>query len=441
MRRRTPPQIRIANSPKRFNVAAWGRQSGKTTFGLDKMIWKPLQGPEKAIYWYVLQTHGTAEIAFDRYSRMTHRTGLLTRKPHETAMRFDLVGNRWLFFKSGKNFEDLRAETLHGAIIDEVRQQNKELWPMVIRPMLARTGGWCDFLSTTNGFDHFFDLYEFAKSHPKEWGAHHAPSTEAWWWTDEEIASARATMTEEQFRQEIMSEFVNLYAGQAYRLSQDNLVTQNPFAKPGERISPWLPIVVGLDFNVNPMAWTLGQFRNGSPHGYFHWFDEIWLRQTNTPECAPLLAQKILDLKKNHGLRAEPNVIIAGDPAGKSRNSKATESDYNIIEQCLKDHGITFENRTAKSAPPVKDRINTINTYLKNANGTVNMTLNPETCPKAKHDLERVSWKEGSKELALDKSDPDLTHSSDGIGYPVCVLAPLEGVNAVGTLGVIKRSW
>ena len=35
---------RISQSIKRFNVASWGRQSGKTTFGLDKMIYKPLQG-------------------------------------------------------------------------------------------------------------------------------------------------------------------------------------------------------------------------------------------------------------------------------------------------------------------------------------------------------------------------------------------------------------
>jgi len=29
--------------------------------------------------------------------------------------------------------------------------------------MLARTKGWCDFLSTPNGFEHFYDIHEAAR--------------------------------------------------------------------------------------------------------------------------------------------------------------------------------------------------------------------------------------------------------------------------------------
>ena len=44
--------------------------------------------------------------------------------------------------------------------------------------MLATTGGWCAFLSTPDGFDPFFDLYELAKNDTTGvYAAMHAPST------------------------------------------------------------------------------------------------------------------------------------------------------------------------------------------------------------------------------------------------------------------------
>src|SRR5512135_2807285 len=178
MRRRTPAQIKYHNSQKRFNVASWGRQSGKTTSGLDKYVYKPLQGRSNGIYWYILQTYSAAEIAFNRYYDLLRPCKhLLGSAPNRSDLFFTLVNGSKVFFKSGDNFENLRAETLDGCIIDEVRQQNSMLWTSVVRPMLAKRKGWCDFLSTPNGFDHFYDLYEFAKLHPDEWATFHAPST------------------------------------------------------------------------------------------------------------------------------------------------------------------------------------------------------------------------------------------------------------------------
>src|SRR6185369_9269582 len=74
MRRRTPPQIRISESISRFNIGVWGRQSGKTTFGLDLMVYRPLQGREGGVYWYVLQTYAAAKIAFKRYLQLIQHT-------------------------------------------------------------------------------------------------------------------------------------------------------------------------------------------------------------------------------------------------------------------------------------------------------------------------------------------------------------------------------
>jgi hypothetical protein len=426
MRHRTPPQKRISESTKRFNVAVWGRQSGKTTHGGDKMVYAPLQGRPEGIYWHVLQTYSAAEIAFNRYLRLVKNTQVFKRK-NESERWVQLLNGRMVHFKSGYNFDDLRAETLDGCIIDEVRQQPPELWPEVIRPMLSRRRGWCDFYSTPNGFDHFKDLYDFALEHPDEWATFHAPSTEAWWWTEEEVASAQASMSEDVFAQEILAEFREIGVGKAYKNHGSwNQATENPFAIRGQPWSPYLPIIVGLDFNVGLMCWELLQ-----NHGRdFYFGDEIAVANTDSEECAKVLAEKV----KDH----PAGIVLVGDASGNARRTSAVgKTDYTIIKNVLQSYGIKFENRTPSENPFIKDRINCINGLLKAADGSVHLWYGPQN-KYLKRDFERVKWKQGADGAILDKSDPLATHASDAGGYPICVLSDLMRTKP-GVMRVIQR--
>ena len=405
------------------------------------MLWKPLTSKTDSIYWYILQTNTAAEIAFNRYWDMIRPTpGLLMKKPNESEKSVQLIGNRMIFFKSGHEFENLRAETLDGCIIDEYRQQSKFLWQRVIRAMLARKNGWCDFLSTPNGFEHFYDLFEMAKSDKSgEWAAFHAPSSEAWWWTPEEISSAKATMSEAEFSQEIMAEFRDLAAGKAYlSFGTHNLSMTSPFSKTVGLWSPYMPIILGPDFNITPMAWTISQMN----HLDWYFFDEIFLRQSHTLEASEVFAHKVL-IMKEQGFKAEPNVIICGDATSKSsQRAAAGKSDYDILESTLKKYGITYQQRTPETNPKVKDRVNTMNMMMRAADGSVHFYLNPETCPNLKKDCERVVWKIGASGAFLDQvSNPDLTHISDGAGYAVCELTPLTGAGHSTKIRLIQRSF
>ena len=434
MKKRTPPQKRISESPTRFNVAAWGRQSGKTTYGIDKMIIRPLEGRPLGIYWYVLQTSSAAEIAFNRYWHELKRAEhLLLCKPNESEKRVTLINGANIFFKSGHNFEDLRAETLDGAIIDEVRQQSPKLWPMVIRPMLSKRKGWCDFYSTPNGFDHFYDLFEAAKG-KKSWSAFHAPSSEAWWWDEQEIDEARSEMSQAEFDQEIGAQFRNIHVGKVYSSEGPwNHSSTSPFSVSGQICVPYLPVVLGMDFNVANMSWHLGQFRGKTSH----WFDEIHIENTNTQQTSEELGNRLMELKKAGLLKGSPNVIICGDATGDSRHSSASQNDYTIVCEKLNALGITWSNETPDGNPPVKERINTMNARLKAADGSVTLTYDPVKCPRLKKDFDRVAWKEGTS--LLDQfTDKSLTHASDSVGYPVQRFAPVELNGSVGTLTVVK---
>lgn len=375
------------------------------------MVVRPIEGRVGGIYWYVLQTYGAARIAFSRYLRLIQNTEIFKDK-NRSELWVKLSNDAVVHFKSGKNFEDLRAETLDGCVIDEVRQQDSNLWPMIIRPMLSRRKAWCYFLSTTNGFDHFKDLCDFAEAHPEAWGVFVAPSWEAYWWTPEEIESARSTMSQDVFDQELGAEFKEVGVGKAYKAHHPaNSSLTNPFTREG-LWSPYLPIIVGLDFNVGLMVWELAQ-RKGTD---FYFGDEIAIENTDTEECAKVLIEKVKDHKAG--------VILVGDASGNSRKTSAVgKTDYSIIKKLLTDHGIYFEDRTPTENPMVKDRVNCINSGLKSADGSVHLRYHPINCKYLKRDFERVKWKQGTGGAILDKSDPLATHASDAAGYPICVFA------------------
>lgn len=420
-------QAQIHKSPTRFNIVCFGRQSGKTTYGLNKILDRAWVGPDNSVYWYVLQTYDAARIAFSRVKQTYSMSPpAFARKPNESLLTVTLNRGQTIFFKSGKNFEDLRAETLDGAVIDEYRQQHKDLWPLVIRPMLGRKKGWADILSTPNGFDHFYDLFEAARI-DREWTGFQAPSTVAPWWTPEEIESARRSMTEAQFAQEILAEFRDLTSGKAYLShGQHNIRETSPFTRDGSLVSPHLPIVVGMDFNVTPIAWVLGQ-TNGER---FYWFNEIHLENSHTQEASLELIERVKDHKAG--------VVICGDASGNAmKTSAAGKSDYSIIEQMLTEANIKWENITPKANPHVKDRVNTVNMKLKSASGDTLMWYHPQ-CKHLRKDLERVVWKQGANAILDQKKDPTLTHMSDAMGYPVAEMSKLWEPSP-GKLSVIRR--
>ena len=347
-------------------------------------------------------------------------------KKNQSELRAKLLNQSEIVFKSGEVGHNLRGDTLHGVIIDEVRDQPKELWSQIVQPMVRTTKGWVAFVSTPNGFDEFYELYN--RNGKDGWESFHAPSSCNPLFTQDEFEEAKRSMSEAEFAQEILAEFRDLVSGKAYlNHSTANQSTYNLFS-PNHLITPHLPIVVGMDFNVNPMVWVLGQ--NKGEDWYF--FDEIALKHTHTQEAAQVLVTKL----KGH----QAGVILIGDATGKARKTAAAgETDYSIITHALSAAGIKWENATPESNPPVKDRVNVMNAKLKDAQGQIHLWYHPTNCPQLKRDFERVVWKQNAAGVILDQTkDPTLTHASDAAGYPVFARTGIWKPSA-GGLRVIRR--
>ena len=420
----TAAQLRVHQSKHQFNVVRFGRQSGKSTFGNNRLLERAWRKQDSR-YWYLGPTYRLANQMYERakYSLTAMGNAALKDKSDSELMLELLSGGR-IYYLSGENLAALPGETLDGAVVDECREQRhlKELWSRVLFPMLGTTGGGCDFLSSPNGFDEFYELDQRSKTNPK-WGSFHAPSWSNPLWTKEMLAEARESMTDDLYAQEIEAEFRELGVGSCYStFGQHNLRDQNPFAEAGQLYSPHLPILVGMDFNLSPMSWILGQ----NKHRQFYWSDEIsQLRPDSGMGPTESAAHELVRRVKGH----KPGIIIIGDASGKAgqRSAPGGQSDYDTIKNILRKEEIPYVDRTPESNPPIKDRVNASNALFKSSDGTVSAWFNPR-CKVAIKDFRRRAWKQGATTLSFDNSDSMIGHMSDAASYAHFVLAPIKAV-------------
>ncbi len=211
--------------------------------------------------------------------------------------------------------------------------------------------------------------------------------------------------------------FVNMNSNRFY-YSYD---PQKQWDKTIQRI-PGLEVHVSLDFNVDPMCATLWHLlpiedqtgrqlyeANGLPMKKAIAFDQIEL---GGPQGAK--TSNMSDAMKARKLDANTTTIYP-DTAGKAR---ATQGDPNIT--ILKNEG-WLKIKYRSSAPEMRRRQLAVNNLLDKSL----IQFNPDTCPGLKKDLEGVEQDPVS--LGKVKSNPKLTHHSDGMDYFIDLEFPLSG--------------
>lgn len=166
-----------------------------------------------------------------------------------------------------------------------------------------------------------------------------------------------------------------------------------------------LPIIVACDFNYDPMAWVLIQ----NVKGVDYVFDEIYKQDTDTEETVQELLSKYGHVKYK----------IYGDYSGTFRSSKTLSTDYSIIQSYLPRAEVI-----TKPNPPIIQRVKAVNWRLCSKNTTRRLFIDPK-CKYLIRDFQKVKFKDNSKEI--DKSNPELTHISDALGYYIEYEYSLKG--------------
>jgi hypothetical protein len=390
----TNPQKNVIQDKSRFRVLITGRRFGKTFVAINeiakfasisnKKIWyvAPSYRQAKAICWGVLKE----KMIYHKWVKSINHSDLT----------ITLKNNTQITLRGSDNESSLRGVGLHFLILDEFQDINKTAWYEVLRPTLSDTKGHALFCGTPRGFGNWsYDLYKMGETN-KDWQSFQYTTLEGEQVTQDEIEQAKQDLDLRTFQQEYEATFVN-YSGMIYyNFSRDKNII--------EKYTKDSPVLhIGLDFNVDPMSAVVCIIENDR----IIVVDEVQIYSSNTNE----MCDEIKTRYKNK------QIVVYPDPSARQRKTSAGGlTDLSI----LKNNG--FDVRCRSTAPLVRDRINAVNSKLKNVNGKNSLFI-VKFCKNAIKSIERQIYKEGTH---IPEKDSGYDHMNDALGYLIEYLYPLK---------------
>jgi hypothetical protein len=295
-----------------------------------------------------------------------------------------------------------------------------EAWAEVLRPALTDRQGRALFIGTPKGRNHFYERFEYAHNDPN-WAAFQFSTAQGGLVPDEELSLVARELDPVSFQQEFGGEFVSANRHRVYYTFHRDLHVR-PLG-----FQCLYPLIWSIDFNVNPMCMLLMQ-RVGDT---VFVFDEIVLPNANTEAACQAFLEKAEPLYKLvPGYQRPLSVEVYGDASGHQKRTSAAETDWTIIRHFFLRWKGTFQEsfHILSSNPPVRDRINSVNSRLRNTLEENRLFIDPR-CRELIKDLEQVAWavdSTGAVLPELDKSDRTRTHASDALGYYISQVFPLK---------------
>lgn len=388
-------QAEVSRSTARFRVLVAGRRFGKTHLSKVEII-KACRGRGKRTIWYVAPTFSMArEIMWDELIDALPTSWVI--KTHETRLEIRLINGTVIQLKGADRPDTLRGRALYFMILDEFQDFRPEVWDKVLYPTLTTTRGRALIIGTPKSYNHFYELYRKGQN-PKnrksgQWWSWQFPTIMSPFFPPSEIEHARQNLDPKTFRQEFEASFESMSGRVYYSFNRNEHVGKYPF-------NPRLPIIVGQDFNVDPMSSVIMQVQ---PNGDVWIVDEICLPSSNTPELCEELDRRYF--------RYKSLITIYPDPAGNSRTTaNRGESDLDVFRKAGYKR-ISYK----KKHPLVADRVSCVNSMFKTADGTSKMFVD-EKCLKLIESLEQTIYKAGTP--TVDKSQGH-EHMADALGYPI----------------------
>jgi hypothetical protein len=257
---------------KRFGVVVAHRRMGKTVSAINHLIKDALLNQKEAPrYAYIAPTYGQAKrVAWDYLVKYAEPLGGTS---NISELRVDFWGRRIQLFGSD-NPETLRGQYFDGVILDEIGDQNPKIWTDIVRPALADRKGWCLFIGTPKGHNHFKELRDRAEKEDG-WGLLEFKASETGVVDDTELKAARNEMGEDKYRQEFECSFDAAVEGSYFGQILNELEEKKHMQEiPREELSRTFT------------AWDLGMGDSTS----------IWVAQLVGTEV------RLIDYYENHGV-------------------------------------------------------------------------------------------------------------------------------------------
>jgi phage terminase large subunit len=217
-------QIHELIDSKRFTVVVAHRRMGKTVSAINHIIKDAVLNQKEAPrYAYIAPTYGQAKrVAWDYLVKYSTPLG---GTQNISELRVDFWGRRIQLYGSD-NPEALRGQYFDGVILDEIGDQNPKIWTDIIRPALADRLGWCLFIGTPKGHNHFKDLRDRAETEDG-WGLLEFKASQTGVIAQTELDAAKSEMGEDKYLQEFECSFNAAVEGSYYGQILNDLETKN----------------------------------------------------------------------------------------------------------------------------------------------------------------------------------------------------------------------
>lgn len=381
----------------RFRIIVAGRRAGKTQLALQELIAHCLSTPKRLGWWVATTYRDAREIGWEGFMEHLDVLAPAVKKFNISQLMVEFYNGSKMYFKGSDKPDSLRGRGITFAVIDEAAFCHEDTWKKVIRPALSDKRGKAILISSPNGRNWFYEQYEYARSkHVKGWDAWRWPSSVNPLLSDEDIEAARHELSDQDFRQEYLAEFVTR-GGMVYdEFDDDSIVESWTYDKEIH------DIFLGMDFGyANPSAIVFMAVNRSS--NYVVQFDEIYLARTPMAE----LVIKILQVLRKHNCPM-PKAIFS-DPAG---NAEELSSGISPVD-FLRENGFTVVNKGGRILPGLA----LVRSYIKNAIGVRRYKVT-ENCKESIRSLRGYTYKTHMNRPTEDPDKDNLhDHACDAIRY------------------------
>ncbi len=387
-------QATVVASDARFKIFVAGRRTGKTALSIRELA-RYARQPNKRVL-YVCPTFQMARDIIWKDLQNKLRDLNWIAKTNESRLEIELINGSLIALKSGNDPDNLRGSGYDFVVFDECADLKPEVWYEVVRPALSaqKPPGSALFCGTPKGFNWFKELYDLGQTTDPDWFSHQATTLEGGNVPEKEIEDAKKDLDSRTFSQEYLATFETYSGIIAYNFHNDNIVEYK------EDIGDM--ILIGMDFNVDPMsAVVMVKTKTG-----LHAIDEINIYGSNTNEMCDEIRNRY----------PKQRVVVFPDPAGAQRKTSASgRTDISILQNA------GFAVKYRQKHPAVKDRINALNSVLKNTEGQRRFFIDPK-CKQFIKSLRQHAYKEGTQ--IPDKSGFD--HIFDAGTYLIEFIYPVK---------------
>ena len=395
----TKPQHKVSSSKKRFRVLVSGRRFGKTYLCITEMM--KYASKVKQNIWYVAPTFKMArEIVWSQLKEMLYSFNWIENvNESNLTITIKKTGSK-ISLKGCENYDGLRGSGINFLILDEFADIDEKAWTEVLRASVADTQGDVLFCGSPKGYGNWAYRMYMKGQEEHEWDSFQFTTLQGGMVSQEEIEQAKQDIDIRTFRQEFEGTFEN-YAGAVY-------YNFHPVDNVKKKDIDWSkPLHIGLDFNVDPMSASVAQIDKD----IIHFVDEIVIYSSNTDEM-------VQEVKDRYGSKMK--IFMYPDPACRQRKTSAGgRTDLTILQNA------GFNVKCKLKHSPVRDRINAVNSRLKDSNGKRYIYVNP-SCKTIIKGLQRQIYKENTN--IPDKAE-GFDHMNDSIGYLIEIVKPLISQN------------